>query len=81
MSFKKVFRDKRRFLMKGILPKIASVGLVLTVLVTVLGCSAQTTLTIFHAGSLAVPFAELETEFEESNTDDDKQRDSTRRRR
>jgi molybdate/tungstate transport system substrate-binding protein len=71
MSFKKVFRDKRRFLMKGILPKIASVGLVLTVLVTVLGCSAQTTLTIFHAGSLAVPFAELETEFEESNTDVD----------
>ena len=65
--------------MKGILPKIASIVLVLTVLVTVLGCGGGEqgeTLTIFHAGSLAVPFAELETEFEESNTDVDVVRQS-----
>jgi len=63
--------------MKGILPKIASIVLVLTVLVTVLGCGPQgETLTIFHAGSLAVPFAELETEFEGSHTDVDVDRQS-----
>jgi len=57
-------------LIKGILPKIASIVLVLTVLVTVIGCGPQAeTLTIFHAGSLAVPFVELETEFEESHPD------------
>jgi len=56
--------------MKLILPKIASIVLVLTVLVTVLGCDTQgETLTIFHAGSLAVPFKALETEFEGSHTD------------
>jgi len=76
MSSKKVSIDKRGFLMKGIFPKIASIVLVLTVLVTVLGCGAQTTLTIFHAGSLAVPFAELETEFEESHPDVDVDRQS-----
>jgi molybdate/tungstate transport system substrate-binding protein len=57
--------------MKGILPKIASIILVLTVLVTVLGCTQQyplpETLTIFHAGSLAVPFADLGAEFEGLN--------------
>jgi molybdate/tungstate transport system substrate-binding protein len=57
--------------MKGILPKIASIVLALTVLVTVFGCGPQTTLTIFHAGSLAVPFAELAAEFEESHPDVD----------
>jgi len=59
--------------MKGILPKIASIVLVLTVLVTVLGCTGEqgTTLTIFHAGSLAVPFADLAAEFEESHPDVD----------
>jgi molybdate/tungstate transport system substrate-binding protein len=71
MSFKKVSRDRRRFLMKGILPKIASIVLVLTVLVTVLGCGTQTTLTIFHAGSLAVPFADLAANFEASHSDVD----------
>jgi molybdate/tungstate transport system substrate-binding protein len=75
MSFKKVSRDKRRFLMKGILPKIASIVLVITVLVTVLGCTEPVeqagTLTIFHAGSLAVPFADLGAEFEESHPDVD----------
>jgi molybdate/tungstate transport system substrate-binding protein len=59
--------------MKGILPKIASIVLILTVLVTVLGCTGEqgTTLTIFHAGSLAVPFADLAAEFEESHPDVD----------
>jgi molybdate/tungstate transport system substrate-binding protein len=71
MSFKKVSRDKRRFLVKGVLPKIASIVLVLTILVMVLGCGAQTTLTIFHAGSLAVPFADLGADFEESHPDVD----------
>jgi tungstate transport system substrate-binding protein len=41
MSYKKVSKNKRRFLMKGILPKIASIVLVLTLLVTVFGCSGQ----------------------------------------
>ena len=77
MSFKKVSRDKRRFLVKGILPKISSIVLVLTVLVTVLGCDPQVkTLTIFHAGSLAVPFADLGAEFEELNPDVDVVRQS-----
>ena len=59
------------------MPKIASIVLVLTVLVTVLGCGPRgETLTIFHAGSLAVPFAELETEFEESHPDVDVVRQS-----
>jgi molybdate/tungstate transport system substrate-binding protein len=58
--------------MKGILFKIASIVLVLTVLVTVLGCGPQgETLTIFHAGSLAVPFADLGAEFEKSHPDVD----------
>jgi len=71
MSFKKVSRDKRRVLMKGILPKIASTVLVLTLLVTGLGCSAQEKLAISHAGSLAVPFEELKAEFEELHPDVD----------
>jgi molybdate/tungstate transport system substrate-binding protein len=75
MSFKKVYRYKRRFLMKGILPKIASIVLVITVLVTVLGCTEPVeqaeTLTVFHAGSLSVPFADLGAEFEESHPDVD----------
>jgi len=63
--------------MKGILPKIASIVLVLMVLVTVLGCGEQgETLTIFHAGSLAVPFEALETEFEGSHIDVDVDRQS-----
>jgi len=67
--------------MKGILPKIALAVLVVAVLVTVLvlvlGRGPQgETLTIFHAGSLAVPFAELETEFEGSHTDVDVDRQS-----
>jgi molybdate/tungstate transport system substrate-binding protein len=58
--------------MKGILAKAASSVLVLTVLVTVLGCAPQgETLTVFHAGSLAVPFSELEADFEESHPDVD----------
>jgi molybdate/tungstate transport system substrate-binding protein len=58
--------------MKVILPRIGSIVLVLTVLVTVLGCGTQgEALSIFHAGSLAVPFADLGTEFEESHTDVD----------
>jgi molybdate/tungstate transport system substrate-binding protein len=67
--------------MKGKWPKIALavvvVAVLVTVLVLVLGRGPQgETLTIFHAGSLAVPFAELETEFEESNTDVDVVRQS-----
>jgi tungstate transport system substrate-binding protein len=42
MYCKEVSKDKRRFLMKRILPKIASIVLVLTLLVTVLGCNGQT---------------------------------------
>jgi len=77
MYFKKVSRDKRMFLMKRISPKIASIVLVLTVLITVLGCGPQgETLTIFHAGSLAVPFEALETEFEEAHPDVDVDRQS-----
>jgi molybdate/tungstate transport system substrate-binding protein len=54
------------------LPKIASIVLILTVLVTVIGCGTQgETLTIFHAGSLAVPFTDLAAEFEESHPDVD----------
>lgn len=57
--------------MKGVLPKLASIVLVITILVTVLGCTEPVeqaeTLTIFHAGSLAVPFADLGAEFEESH--------------
>jgi molybdate/tungstate transport system substrate-binding protein len=72
-------RDKRRFLMKGILPKIASTVLVVlaltflvAVLVTVPGCTTQSgnqneTLAIFHAGSLAGPFTDLADEFEGLN--------------
>jgi len=41
MSYKRVSKDNKRFLMKGILPKIASIVLVLTLLVTVLGCGTQ----------------------------------------
>ena len=72
MSFKKVSRDKRRFLLRRILPKIATIVLALTLLVMVLACAPQDgktpaggTLKISHAGSLAVPFEELKAEFEE----------------
>lgn len=76
MSFKKVSGDKGRVLMKGNWPKIALavlvVAVLVTVLVTVLGCGPQgETLTIFHAGSLAVPFADLGAEFEALNPDVD----------
>jgi len=62
--------------MKGNWPKIALavlvVAVLITVLVTVLGRGAPgETLTIFHAGSLAVPFADLGAEFEESHPDVD----------
>jgi molybdate/tungstate transport system substrate-binding protein len=56
--------------MKRILPKIASAVLIITLLVTVLGCGGAEpakTLTIFHAGSLAGPFDELKAEFETQN--------------
>jgi len=58
--------------MKGKWPKIALavvvVAVLITVLVMVLGRGPQgETLTIFHAGSLAVPFADLGAEFEESH--------------
>jgi molybdate/tungstate transport system substrate-binding protein len=81
MSFRKASRDKRRLLMKGKWPKIVLavvvVAVLVTVLVLVLGRGPQgETLTIFHAGSLAVPFAELETEFEGSHTDVDVVRQS-----
>jgi len=71
MSFEKLSRDERMFLVKGILPKIASIVLALTLIVTVLVCAPQSgetpasgTLKISHAGSLAVPFEELKAEFE-----------------
>jgi molybdate/tungstate transport system substrate-binding protein len=58
--------------MKGILLRIASIVLVFTVLVMVVGCgSPGQTLLIFHAGSLAVPFDALKTEFEELHPDVD----------
>ena len=62
--------------MKGKWPKIALavvvVAVLITVLVMVLGRSAPAeTLTIFHAGSLALPFADLAAEFEGSHTDVD----------
>jgi molybdate/tungstate transport system substrate-binding protein len=66
--------------MKGILPKIAPIVLILTALITVLvmipGCgdgggNETATLTIFHAGSLAVPFEDLGADFEESHTNVD----------
>jgi len=60
--------------MKGILPKIASIVLVLTLLPMALGCGGgeqAKTLTIFHAGSLAVPFEDLGADFEESHTNVD----------
>jgi molybdate/tungstate transport system substrate-binding protein len=54
--------------MKRILPKMASIVLLLTILVAALGCSAPAeTLSIFHAGSLAVPFTDLAAEFEGLN--------------
>jgi molybdate/tungstate transport system substrate-binding protein len=62
-------RDKRRVLMKGKWPKIALAVVVVAVLITVLvmvfghGAPAET-LSIFHAGSLAVPFTDLADEFE-----------------
>jgi len=53
--------------MKSILPKMISMAMALTLLMTVIGCTPQPeTLTIFHAGSLAVPFEDLGAEFEES---------------
>jgi molybdate/tungstate transport system substrate-binding protein len=60
--------------MKGKWPKIALAVVVaavlITVLVIVLGRSSPAeTLTIFHAGSLAVPFEDLAAEFEESHPD------------
>jgi len=61
--------------MKGILPKIASIFLIITVVVTILGCTEPVeqaeTLTIFHAGSLGVPFTDLGAEFEESHSNVD----------
>jgi molybdate/tungstate transport system substrate-binding protein len=58
--------------MKSILPKTASVAMVLTLLMTIISCSPQPeTLTISHAGSLAVPFEELKPEFEELYPDVD----------
>jgi molybdate/tungstate transport system substrate-binding protein len=62
--------------MKSKWPKIALavvvVAVLITVLVLVLGRGPQgETLTIFHAGSLAGPFAELKTEFEASHPDVD----------
>jgi molybdate/tungstate transport system substrate-binding protein len=54
--------------MKRTLPKIFLSVLVITTLVAVVGCSGQTeTLSIFHAGSLAVPFTDLADEFEGLN--------------
>jgi len=62
--------------MKGKWPKIALavvvVAVLITVLVLVLGRAPQgETLTIFHAGSLSGPFADLGAEFEESHPDVD----------
>jgi molybdate/tungstate transport system substrate-binding protein len=75
MCFRKVSKDRRRFLVKGILLKVASIVLTLTVLITVPGCTEPVqqaeTLTIFHAGSLAVPFADLGADFEESHSNVD----------
>jgi len=58
--------------MRSILPKMASVTMVVTLLVTVLGCTPQSeTLAISHAGSLAVPFEDLKTAFEQLHPDVD----------
>ncbi len=60
--------------MKGILFRVTSIIVVLISLITAISCAphgaetpATGTLKISHAGSLAVPFAELKTEFEELN--------------
>lgn len=58
--------------MKSILPKMTPVIMVLTLLMTVLGCTPQPeTLTISHAGSLAVPFEDLKAAFVEEHPDVD----------
>jgi tungstate transport system substrate-binding protein len=51
MFYKKVSKNKRRFLMKGILSRIASIVLVLTLLVTVLGCSGQPEPEVLRVGT------------------------------
>jgi tungstate transport system substrate-binding protein len=70
MSDKEVSKDKRGFSMKGILPKIASIVLVLTLFVTILGCGGQpetevvklaTTTSLYDTGL----WDYLETKFEE----------------
>ena len=58
---------------------LSSIALVLTVLSGVAGCSQeeeQGTLTIYHAGSLAVPFEQIEALYEEDNPNVDILRES-----
>jgi len=51
--------------MKSIVAKVASIVMTLALALVVFGCAPQTeTLAISHAGSLAVPFEELEAGFE-----------------
>ncbi len=55
--------------MRNRIAKIASIMMVLALALTLMvGCAAQKErLTIYHAGSLAVPFSELKAEFEASH--------------
>ena len=67
--------------MKNRAAKVASMVIALILaLALVAGCGGEAdrteTLTIYHAGSLAVPFKELEAEFEKSQPNDDVLRES-----
>jgi molybdate/tungstate transport system substrate-binding protein len=58
--------------MKGIVAKMTLILVALALTVTAFGCCSQTeTLRISHAGSLAVPFADLTVQFEELHPDVD----------
>jgi ABC-type molybdate transport system, periplasmic component len=55
--------------MRNRIAKIASIALVLILALTlIVGCAPpKETLTIYHAGSLTVPFDDLATEFESTH--------------
>ena len=58
--------------MKRILPSVFLSVLLVAMLVAAVGCGTETqTLSVFHAGSLAVPFDALKTQFEASHPDVD----------
>jgi molybdate/tungstate transport system substrate-binding protein len=68
----KSLTDKRRFLLKATLSRATLSILIIAILVAALSCSGQTqTLSVFHAGSLAVPLTSLKTEFEAQHSNVD----------